>query len=347
MPMLEQLKQIVRHYVEDLEADEVDDDKVLTCLIVELDKNIEKDIRDGKLFGVPAPEGPPANVGEGALNSALRATVECLICKCLPVYSFLTACGHSSCYSCLYELLKSNVEQRRCPSCGHQIRTQPSPNYIVSTVFNSVFEDTNNKKVNSLADTIAECPGVMRNAQEAELRDKCREEERLLIDSHVNGKGLFESLYEYEIPQWENPEDFFNSDQDTELPDIDSIIGLNGQPDWARRISAYVDLTRESMNVPPSPFADPGSMDDRDARSDRNSPPPNVQEVTNRPLARVTGPRLARPRVGRVQTTGRPENNGRIAGQHGEGHSVGPTCPLCRRPMSGANSAQCICGFET
>ncbi|EPX71784.1 ubiquitin-protein ligase E3 [Schizosaccharomyces octosporus yFS286] len=58
----------------------------------------------------------------------LKKTIDCPICTETLQRPFTTPCGHTYCYECLKNWLKTS---KSCPTCRQKIHTQPSPAYLV------------------------------------------------------------------------------------------------------------------------------------------------------------------------------------------------------------------------
>lgn len=60
--------------------------------------------------------------------STLRGMLECKVCFRMLYEPYTTACGHTSCYSCLCNWLKN---KSTCPACREPVTAAPAPSFLI------------------------------------------------------------------------------------------------------------------------------------------------------------------------------------------------------------------------
>lgn len=82
---------------------------------------------------VPASLPPPlAVLNAGDCQAVRNEDLGCAICMETLSDPFVTACGHTFCYSCLTQSLQHN---KHCPACSHYLTTELIfPNFLLSKV---------------------------------------------------------------------------------------------------------------------------------------------------------------------------------------------------------------------
>lgn len=68
---------------------------------------------------------------ETSLLQELSKALQCQICTDTMTTPFVLSCGHSFCYSCAYQWLRSH---RTCPACRKRIRSKPVLVYSLKDV---------------------------------------------------------------------------------------------------------------------------------------------------------------------------------------------------------------------
>ncbi|RIA81557.1 hypothetical protein C1645_881549 [Glomus cerebriforme] len=118
----EKIKNLMFH-VDALKAECMWKDNQMEKLKIELDEKVEE-IK--KLL---------------AINSRYKSGLACIICTGYLANPCTINCGHSFCYSCLREWLKTNRENgSKCPSCRAEITAQPILSYVLKDQVEALVE---------------------------------------------------------------------------------------------------------------------------------------------------------------------------------------------------------------
>jgi hypothetical protein len=95
---------------------------------------MSSDQADGQYL-VPASLPAPLavlNAGDRGCEAVRNEDLGCAICMETLSDPFVTACGHTFCYSCLTQSLQHN---KHCPACSHYLTTELIyPNFLLSKV---------------------------------------------------------------------------------------------------------------------------------------------------------------------------------------------------------------------
>ncbi|AOA62463.1 E3 ubiquitin ligase [Komagataella phaffii CBS 7435] len=118
------------------------------------------------------------------LSKLTCKTVEhltCTICQDLMIIPFVTSCGHSFCYGCIYEWLRKRP--RTCPICRTTVQAEPIPNHSLRNIL-SQFIETCLEIFPEVADTVKTI-----HAQQTELFEKDSKNKASLFGSIFQNKG--------------------------------------------------------------------------------------------------------------------------------------------------------------
>lgn len=78
--------------------------------------------------------------------SAIEKILRCEICRDLMAFPFILNCGHTFCYSCEFEWLKSH---RSCPRCRARVRTKPILVYVLKEIVDVIIRGRGQKSTTS------------------------------------------------------------------------------------------------------------------------------------------------------------------------------------------------------
>ncbi|CAB4462537.1 hypothetical protein RhiirA5_504940 [Rhizophagus irregularis] len=90
-----------------------------------------------------------------ATNNRYKSGLACIICTGYLANPCTINCGHSFCYSCLREWLKTNRENgSNCPSCRAKITTYPVLSYVLKDQVEAMIEQLSSEEKKGILETL-------------------------------------------------------------------------------------------------------------------------------------------------------------------------------------------------